>query len=106
MVLFTNDRGFQMEVHILLLTDMLLICKASTKKASSSGASGAAGGGLKIVRQPYVVDRIRVHELKEPSNLGLVYLNEYGAASAALVLIAGDPKLAKVSYIVLLLCYQ
>lgn len=74
-----------MEVHVLLLTDMLLICKPSTKKM------------LKIIRQPYVVDRIRIHEVKEPSSLGLVYLNEYGTVSAALILSAGDPKLAKVT---------
>ncbi|XP_011498943.1 PREDICTED: pleckstrin homology domain-containing family G member 5-like isoform X2 [Ceratosolen solmsi marchali] len=85
----------KMEVHVLLLTDMMLICKQSTKKASSSSSSGGTTGGLKIIRQPYVVDRIRVHELKEASSLGLVYLNEYGAASAALVLSAGEPKLAK-----------
>nr|XP_034181809.1 pleckstrin homology domain-containing family G member 5-like isoform X3 [Osmia lignaria] len=85
----------KMEVHVLLLTDMLLICKPSTKKTSSSGLSGTAGGCLKIIRQPYVIDRIRIYELKEPSSLGLVYLNEYGAASAALVLSAGESKLAK-----------
>lgn len=85
----------KMEVHILLLTDMLLICKPSTKKTSSSGLTGTVGGGLKIIRQPYVIDRIRIHELKEPTSLGLVYLNEYGAASAALVLSAGESKLAK-----------
>ncbi|KAK9307367.1 hypothetical protein QLX08_002266 [Tetragonisca angustula] len=85
----------KMEVHVLLLTDMLLICKPSTKKTSSSGLAGTIGGGLKIIRQPYVIDRIRIHELKEPSSLGLVYLNEYGAASAALVLSVGESKLAK-----------
>lgn len=88
-----------MEVRVLLLTDMLLVCKPSTKKASSSsggGSGGAGAGGLRIVRQPYVVDRIRVNELKEPSSLGLVYLNDYGAACAALILSAGEPKLAKV----------
>lgn len=52
---------------------------------------------LKIIRQPYVVDRIRIHEVKEPSSLGLVYLNEYGTVSTALILSAGDPKLAKVT---------
>lgn len=88
-----------MEVHVLLLTDMLLICKPSTKKTSSSGLTGTVGGGLKIIRQPYVIDRIRIHELKEPSSLGLVYLNEYGAASAALVLSAGESKLAKVCFL-------
>ena len=87
-----------MEVHLLLLTDMLLICKQSTKKASSIGGSGGSVGGLKVVRQPYVVDRIRIYELKEPSSLGLVYLNEYGTASSALVLSTGEPRLAKVLY--------
>lgn len=86
---------------MLLLTDMLLICKQSTKKAPSGGGSA---GGLKIIRQPLVVDRIRLHELKEPSSLGLVYLNEYGAASAALVLSAGEPKLAKVYCALASLC--
>ncbi|XP_046594123.1 pleckstrin homology domain-containing family G member 5 [Neodiprion lecontei] len=86
----------KMEVRVLLLTDMLLVCKPSTKKtSSSSGSGGGAAGGLRIVRQPYVVDRIRVNELKEPSSLGLVYLNDYGAACAALILSAGEPKLAK-----------
>lgn len=80
----------KMEVHVLLMTDMLLICKQSTKTKAGSAV------GLKVIRQPLVVDRIRIHELKEPSSLGLVYLNEYGAASAALVLSAGEPKLAKV----------
>ncbi|XP_011341265.1 pleckstrin homology domain-containing family G member 5 isoform X3 [Ooceraea biroi] len=73
----------KMEVHVLLLTDMLLICKPSTKKM------------LKIIRQPYTVDRIRIHEVKEPSSMGLVYLNEYGIVSTVLILSAGDPKLAK-----------
>ncbi|XP_023316843.1 pleckstrin homology domain-containing family G member 5-like isoform X3 [Trichogramma pretiosum] len=93
------------EVHLLLLTDMLLVCKQSAKsKASSSSAAaatatgslgGGGGGGLKVIRQPYVVDRIRMYELKEPSNLGMVYLNEYGTAAAALVLSVGEPKVAK-----------
>ena len=79
-----------------MLTDMLLICKQSTKKLSSSSSAGSSGGGLKIIRQPYIVDRIRIHELKDATNIGVIYLNEYGAAAAALVLIAGEPKLAKV----------
>ncbi|XP_076226443.1 uncharacterized protein LOC116429530 isoform X3 [Nomia melanderi] len=85
----------KMEVRVMLLTDMLLICKPLTKKPSSGGSSGSVGCALKIIRQPYVIDRIRIHELKEPSSLGLVYLNEYEAASAALVLSAGESKLAK-----------
>ncbi|XP_012288228.1 pleckstrin homology domain-containing family G member 5 [Orussus abietinus] len=82
------------EVHVLLLTDMLLICKPSTKKVGA-GSGTTSSGGLKVIRQPFVIDRIRVHLLKESTNLGLVYLNEYGVATAVLVLSAGEPKLAK-----------
>ncbi|XP_066601053.1 pleckstrin homology domain-containing family G member 5-like isoform X2 [Prorops nasuta] len=92
---FKDAATSKMDVHVLLMTDMLLICKTSTKKASSSTAAGGTGSGLKIIRQPYVIDRIRVHELKEATSIGLIYLNEYGAASAALVLSAGDANLAK-----------
>ncbi|XP_074097036.1 uncharacterized protein LOC141526129 [Cotesia typhae] len=83
------------EVHAFLMTDMLLLCKTSTKKTSSSGSSGGAAGNLKVIRQPYVVDRLRIHELKESSSFGLVYLNEYGVATAAFILSASEPKLAK-----------
>lgn len=79
------------------MTDMLLLCKTSTKKTSSSGSSGGAAGNLKVIRQPYVVDRLRIHELKESSSFGLVYLNEYGVATAAFILSASEPKLAKVN---------
>ncbi|KAK0167023.1 hypothetical protein PV327_004474 [Microctonus hyperodae] len=82
------------EVHVILMTDMLLLCKSSTKKGSVSGGSGNAAG-LKIIRQPYVIDRLRIYELKESSSLGLVYLNEYGVASAAFILSTSEPKLAK-----------
>lgn len=75
---------------------MLLLCKSSTKKGSVSGGSGNAAG-LKIIRQPYVIDRLRIYELKESSSLGLVYLNEYGVASAAFILSTSEPKLAKVN---------
>ncbi|XP_034941032.1 pleckstrin homology domain-containing family G member 5-like [Chelonus insularis] len=84
------------EVHAFLMTDMLLLCKPSTKKGSVTGGSGGSAGNLKIIRQPYVIDRLRIHELKESCSLGLVYLNEYGVASAAFILTACEPKLAKV----------
>lgn len=75
-----------MEVHVLLLTDMLLICKPSTKKM------------LRIIREPYVLDRIRIYELKkQPNNFGLTYLHDYGTLSAVFILSASDPKLAKVT---------
>lgn len=74
---------------------MLLLCKPSTKKGSASSGSGYS---LKVIRQPYIVDRIRICELKDSSSLGFVYLNEYCVASSAFVLTASEPKIAKVSF--------
>ncbi|KAF7993225.1 hypothetical protein HCN44_006285 [Aphidius gifuensis] len=83
------------EIHVLLMTDMLLLCKPSTKKGSASSGSGYSTGSLKVIRQPYIVDRIRICELKDSSSLGFVYLNEYCVASSAFVLTASEPKIAK-----------
>ncbi|XP_044750669.1 pleckstrin homology domain-containing family G member 5 isoform X2 [Coccinella septempunctata] len=75
------------EVHCFLLTDMLLICKPSTKKG---------GATMRVVRQPYLVDRLVVSELnKETPSLGLIYKNEFDMAVAAFILQNNDPKKIK-----------
>ncbi|XP_045471611.1 pleckstrin homology domain-containing family G member 5 isoform X1 [Harmonia axyridis] len=77
----------KMEVHCFLLTDMLLICKPSTKKG---------GATMRVVRQPYLVDRLVVSELnKETPSLGLIYKNEFDMAVAAFILQNNDPKKIK-----------
>lgn len=77
-----------MDVHCFLLTDVLLVCKAATKKG---------GVGVRVVRQPYMVDRLVVQELARDSpTIALVYLNEFRTATAAFVLSSSDPKLIKV----------
>ncbi|XP_017778525.1 PREDICTED: pleckstrin homology domain-containing family G member 5 isoform X2 [Nicrophorus vespilloides] len=76
----------KMEVHCFLLTDMLLVCKSSTKK----------GGTVRVVRQPYLVDRLVVMEInKETPTLACVYKNEFDMAVAAFLLQNNDPKKLK-----------
>jgi hypothetical protein len=77
-----------MDVHCFLLTDVLLVCKAATKKV---------GVGLRVVRQPYVVDRLIVQVLvRDSPSIALVYLNEFRTATAAFVLSSSEPKIIKV----------
>lgn len=74
----------QLEVHCILLTDLLLIGKLSTKKTAQS---------IKIIRQPYIVDRLIVTELVRDSTvMGLVYLNEFDMATAAFTLQSDSKK--------------
>ncbi|CAM1323591.1 PLEKHG5 (predicted) [Pycnogonum litorale] len=65
----------KIDVHCILFTDMLLVCKfvSKTKK-------------VKVIRQPYVVDRLVVHELKDGNGLLMMYLNEYKLVTSAFVL--------------------
>ncbi|CAG9814235.1 unnamed protein product, partial [Phaedon cochleariae] len=77
----------KMEVHCFLLTDMLLVCKPSTKKG---------GATVRVVRQPYLVDRLAVHELqRETPSLAVVYRNEFDMAVAAFILQNNDAKKLK-----------
>lgn len=77
-----------MDAHCFIFTDMVLICKPVGRK----------GERMKVIRQPYIVDRLVLKELnKDPCSFGLVYLNEYGTASAALSLHFNEPKLVKVT---------
>lgn len=78
-----------MEIHCFLLTDMLLVCKPSTKKG---------GATMRVIRQPYLVDRLIVNELnRETPSLALIYKNEFDMAIAAFILQNNDPKKLKVS---------
>lgn len=80
-----------MEVHCFLLTDILLICKPSSKKG---------GALMRVIRPPYLVDRLILHELnRETPSLALVYLNEFKTASAAFILQNNDQKKLKVIFL-------
>ncbi|XP_025830942.1 uncharacterized protein LOC108742195 isoform X2 [Agrilus planipennis] len=76
------------EVHCFLLTDMLLICKPSTKKG---------GATMRVIRQPYVIDRLVISELnRETPSLACIYKNEFDMAVAAFILQNNDAKKLKV----------
>ncbi|XP_067005921.2 pleckstrin homology domain-containing family G member 5 isoform X2 [Anabrus simplex] len=86
---FRDNLTSKMDVHCFLLTDMLLVCKPTTKRSGSDGR-------MRVVRQPFVVERLMVHELgRDPPGLGVVYLNEYRTATAAFILSSAEPSLIK-----------
>ncbi|XP_067130426.1 pleckstrin homology domain-containing family G member 5-like isoform X3 [Centruroides vittatus] len=72
----------QIDVQCFLFTDMLLICKATGKK----------GDKVRVIRQPYIVDRLVLQELKDGSGLLVVYLNEYKVATTAFLLYTNESK--------------
>lgn len=72
-----------MDVHCLLFTDMLLICKSLAKK----------GDRVKVIRPPYIIDRIEIHEMKDCSGVLLIYLNEYNVVTSVYTLISNDIKI-------------
>ncbi|CAH1127821.1 unnamed protein product [Ceutorhynchus assimilis] len=77
----------KVEVHCFLLTDVLLICKPSTKKGVAT---------MKVIRQPYLVDRLTVHELtRETPSLAIIYRNEFDMAIATFILQNNDAKKMK-----------
>ncbi|KAK9744014.1 RhoGEF domain [Popillia japonica] len=77
----------KMEVHCFLLTDILLVCKPSTKKGVAT---------MRVIRQPYLVDRLDVTDLnKETPTLALIYKNEFNMPIAAFILQNNDAKKLK-----------
>lgn len=77
----------KIDVHCLLFTDFLLICKPI--KPISKRASDR----LKIIRQPFLVHRLRTHELKDQTGLVMIYLNELNVASTFFTLYTTDTRI-------------
>lgn len=77
----------KIDVHCFLFTDMLLICKIISKK----------GERVKVIRQPYIVDRLVTVDVTKDSStcLACVYLNEYKIAVAAFTLHGSENKLVR-----------
>jgi len=77
----------KIDVHCFLFTDMLLICKTISKK----------GERVKVIRQPYIVDRLVTVDVTKDSStcLACVYLNEYKIAVAAFTLHGSENKLVR-----------
>ncbi|XP_065348909.1 pleckstrin homology domain-containing family G member 5 isoform X3 [Cloeon dipterum] len=73
------------EVHGLLFTDILLLSKVTN-------AGKKQPENYKVVRQPFVVDRLQMVDIVRDSQpgLGVVYLNEFQTAVAAFTLFSND----------------
>ncbi|XP_053954447.1 uncharacterized protein LOC128860751 isoform X3 [Anastrepha ludens] len=77
---FKDNLG-KADVHCFLLTDMLLVCKAIAKRGL---------GSLKVVRQPYLTDRLVIQQSN--NILNCVYLNEFQVAITAFTLQCSEAK--------------
>ncbi|XP_059085132.1 pleckstrin homology domain-containing family G member 5-like isoform X3 [Tigriopus californicus] len=82
----------KMDIHAFLFSDMLLICKNLNKKS-------AEGGKVKVIRQPYIIDRLLCTDIsKEGQNaagLAFVYLSELNVVAAAFTLHSSENKVIK-----------
>ncbi|XP_065215741.1 pleckstrin homology domain-containing family G member 5 isoform X2 [Planococcus citri] len=79
--------GAKADVHCFLFTDMLLVCKAASKKSDSR---------FKVLKQPFIIDRLVIHELpRDPPFLAVIYLTEYKVPATAFLLTCSDNKLLK-----------
>ncbi len=76
---------------------MLLICKNLSKKQSSSSADAK----VKVIRQPYLVDRLLVSDVSRDglplAGLACMYMSELGVVAAAFTLHSNETKIIKVS---------
>ena len=73
----------KVDVHCFLFTDLLLVCKSVNKKS---------GDRVRVIRQPFIIDRVVTQELKDGSGFILLYLNEFRVANAILLLYSSDTK--------------
>lgn len=78
-----KDHLGKADVHCFLLTDMLLVCKTIAKKGL---------GSLKVIRQPYLTDRLMIHYEIKSNILNCVYLNEFQVAITAFTLQCSEAK--------------
>ncbi|XP_014280646.1 pleckstrin homology domain-containing family G member 5 isoform X3 [Halyomorpha halys] len=79
-----DHNNSKVEVHCIILTDILLLCKLTR------------GSHLKIIRPPYQVHRLLVEELaRDTPTLAVVHLSEYSTPMAAFLLTSPDPKTIK-----------
>ncbi|KAL3257131.1 hypothetical protein MRX96_046525 [Rhipicephalus microplus] len=72
----------KVDVHCFLFTDVLLVCKSLSKK----------GDRVKVIRQPFLVERLVTYELRDNSGLIVVYLNDFGVAASYFLLYTSDPR--------------
>lgn len=69
---------------------MLLICKNLAKKGND--------GKVKVIRPPYIVDRLRIADIAKDSGLAIAYLNEFNVVASAFSIYSSEAKVIKVSW--------
>ncbi|XP_049769413.1 pleckstrin homology domain-containing family G member 5 [Schistocerca cancellata] len=81
------------DVRCVLVTDALLVCKPAGRRRGSASRAGAT---LRVVRPPYLVERLRVAELPSGLGVAVVYLSEWRTAVHAFTLSSNDPRTVRV----------
>ncbi|KAH7641872.1 rho guanine exchange factor-like protein [Dermatophagoides farinae] len=79
-----KDSTNKQDVHCFLFTDVFLVCKPLNKKSSDSR--------MKVIRQPFITDRLVVRELKDSSGFLLIYLNEFNVACTYMLLFTSETR--------------
>ncbi|KAJ6219284.1 hypothetical protein RDWZM_005096, partial [Blomia tropicalis] len=76
-----DSQSNKIDVHCFLFTDIFLVCKPLKKSNDSK---------MKIVRQPFITDRLVIRELKDGSGFLMIYLNELNVACTFLLLYTSE----------------
>lgn len=79
-----KDSTNKQDVHCFLFTDVFLVCKPLNKKSSDSR--------MKVIRQPFITDRLIVRELKDSIGFLLIYLNELNVASTYMLMFTAETR--------------
>lgn len=78
------EKHGRIEVHAFLFTDVLVLTKA--KKGSDK---------LRIIRQPFRLNKVMIHPLKDIGSFVFIYLNEYSVLVTAFTLQVSATEYAK-----------
>lgn len=78
-----SSSSSKVDVHCFLFTDILLVCKSLGKKSSDK---------VRVIRQPYLVDRLVSLEHKDGSGFALIYVNEFRVASTLFTLYTSEAR--------------
>ncbi|CAJ0606452.1 unnamed protein product [Cylicocyclus nassatus] len=78
-----SRQGPKVEMHCLLFTDMLLLCKTSTKRTDK---------GLRVARPPIHIAHMIYHPFNDASGFFIICMNEFDAPSSIYLMHTTDEK--------------
>lgn len=79
-----DSQSNKQDVHCFLFTDIFLVCKPLNKKSTDSK--------MKVIRQPFITDRLIVRDFKDASGFVMIYLNELNVAISFLLLYTSETR--------------